>query len=90
MRTAPYLLATLLALALHAPCWAQETTALPQNPTDLEARSYELDRRAVDVRRQIVAARHKNDQEALEGAQKDFKEVQEQRREVLRALGKLP
>jgi len=90
MRTARYLMATLLALALQAPCLAEEATSLPQNPTDLEARSYELDRRAVDVRRQMRAARYKNDQEALERAEKDFKEVQEQRREVLRALGKLP
>lgn len=90
MRTHPYLLATLLALALHTPSWAQEDTSRSQNPSDLEARSYELDRRAIEIQHRIMAARYNKDQASLERAEKDLKSVQEQRREVLRALGKLP
>jgi hypothetical protein len=90
MRTHPYLVATLLALALHTPSWAQEATSRPQNPTDAAARSYELDRRAIEIQHQIMAARYNKGQEALDRAEKDLRAVQEERREALRALGKLP
>jgi len=55
----------------------------------LEARSRELDREVIEHQHEILAARHDGDAAALARAEAELKRTQEERVDVLRALGQL-
>jgi uncharacterized protein YlxW (UPF0749 family) len=60
------------------------------NRTDLEEHTRQLEHRVIELQHQIMAARHNHDQDGLTRAEAQLKDVQAERVEALRSLGKLP
>ncbi len=91
MRVHRCLLVPLLALAL-LPTASLGQGAAPrwQSRDELEAHSRELDRRVIELRHEIMAARHDGDAEALKRAEEELKSIQEKRVNTLQTLGHLP
>ena len=81
----PMVVAAVVALASPAYCDGDQW----QNRTEAEDHARELDHRVVELQHAIRAARYKGNQEDLERAETDLKNVQAERVDVLRALGAL-
>lgn len=60
-----------------------------QSRADAEARALDLDQRAVELQHQVRAARQQGDQEGLQRAEADLKNVQAERVNAWRVLGEL-
>jgi hypothetical protein len=84
-------LVAFLGLALPSlPARAQGSASDRQSRAQLEEQARARDQRIIELQHERMAARHDGDQATMERAQKDLKEVQQQRVETLRALGQLP
>jgi hypothetical protein len=63
---------------------------VPYWPSEQEARLEELDSELIDTQQKLFAARQKKDAEATADLTATFKDCQEKRMKLLRAMGHLP
>jgi hypothetical protein len=63
---------------------------LPAPPFEQQTRLRELEGQVVDKQRELSAARIRNDDKEVERLGKEFKTLQDERLELLRATGRLP
>ena len=63
---------------------------VPYWPSEQEARLEELDSELIDTQQKLFAARQKDDVEATADLTATFKDCQEKRMKLLRAMGHLP
>ena len=74
------LLSPRIALAQDVPTW----------PSEQEQRLKEVDTQLLDVQRQRFAALFGKDKESTKQLEQKFSELQKERRQLLRATGRLP
>ncbi len=77
-------------LLLSAVARAAPAGEVPAWPTEREQRLKDLDAQLLDVQRQRFAAVFGTDKDAVKRWDKQFAELQNERRQLLRATGRLP